>query len=109
MTCIDRCATPVSATASGTVCGVVRQNEHRDVNHLISRSHACGHAGGLVGLDTGERIARSFYATTDAQGRAINRFAASSGKGLFLEQLLQMPALAVWHGKGCQGVYMTDR
>ncbi|MEG0222704.1 MAG: GLUG motif-containing protein [Comamonas sp.] len=118
----DGSATITRAYASGEIAGgdyvggLVGYNDALRGISDISDSHASGAvraraevAGGLVGLDTGGRIAHSFYATTDGQGRAINRFAAASGTGLRLEQLLLTPAVAVWHGKGCQGVYMTDR
>ena len=69
----------------------------------IEGSHASGAvsaaaavAGGLVGLDTHGSIAHSFYATTDAQGRAINRFADSAGKGVAWEALQRMPEFARW-------------
>jgi hypothetical protein len=118
----DGSATITQAYASGEVAGgdyvggLVGYNDALRGASAISDSHASGTvraraevAGGLVGLDTGGRIAHSFYATTDGQGRAINRFAASSGTGLRLEQLLLTPAVAVWHGKGCEAAYMTDR
>lgn len=118
----DGSATITRTYASGEVAGgdyvggLVGYNDALRGSAAILDSHSSGAvraradvAGGLVGLDTGGRIAHSFYARTDAQGRVINRFAGSSGKGLLLEQLLPMPAVAVWHGKGCQGVYMTVR
>lgn len=118
----DGSATITQAYASGEVAGgdyvggLVGFNDALRGASAISDSHASGTvraraavAGGLVGLDTGGRIAHSFYATTDGQGHAINRFAASSGTGMRLEQLLLTPAVAVWHGKGCEAIYMTDR
>lgn len=118
----DGSATITLSYASGEVAGgdyvggLVGYNDALRGNAAILESHSSGAvraraevAGGLVGLDTGGRIAHSFHASTDLQGRAINRFAGSSRMGLPWERLLQMPAVAVWHGKGCQGLYMTAR
>lgn len=74
----DGSASITQAYASGAVeggdyvGGLVGYNDALRGSAAISDSHASGAvraraavAGGLVGLDTGGRIARSFYATTD--------------------------------------------
>ena len=77
-------------------------NESGCRNHVVAGAVA----GGLVGLDTNDRVARSFYATTDERGLAINRFATSAGQGVTLDQLLRMPHFARWRSDGgqCDGV-----
>lgn len=95
------------------VGGLVGYNDALRGLALISDSYASGAvnasgavAGGLVGLDTNDRVAHSFYATTDERGLAINRFATSAGQGVTLDQLLRMPHFARWRSDGgqCDGV-----
>jgi len=99
------------------VGGLVGYNDALQGTVAITDSHASGAVqalgevvGGLVGLDTGGGVADSFHAITDAQGRAINRFAAGAGQGLQWALLLQRPAVAAWHDKGgeCLNDYVTN-
>lgn len=103
--------------ASGAVAGrdyvggLVGYNDALRGAVAISRSYATGAVradgavvGGLVGLDTHGRITHSFYATTDAQGKAINRYASGAGQGLGLEQLRQMPGFAPRSSESCEDI-----
>lgn len=96
-------------TGRDYVGGLVGYNDALRGLALISHSYASGVvnasgavAGGLVGLDTNDRVDHSFYATTDERGLAINRFATSAGQGMSLDQLLRMPHFARRHGDGGQ-------
>lgn len=111
------------AYASGTVTGrdyvggLVGYNDALRGAVPVERAHASGAvrasgavAGGLVGLDTQGRIVRSFYATTDAQGQPINRFAAAAaGQGLTRERLWHEPDFARWRElpDGCVQPFAT--
>jgi len=103
--------------ASGAVAGrdyvggLVGYNDALRGAAAISHSYAAGAVraagavvGGLVGLDTHDRITHSFYATTDARGKPINRHASGAGQGLSLEQLQQMPDFALGSSKRCKDI-----
>jgi hypothetical protein len=93
------------------VGGLVGYNDALRGAAAISHSYATGAvradgavAGGLVGLDTPGRITHSFYATTDAQGKPINRYASGAGQGLRLEQLQQLPGFAPGGSEDCEAL-----
>lgn len=111
------------AYASGAVAGrdyvggLVGYNDALRGVVPISDSHASAAVrasgavvGALAGLDTGGRIERSFYATTDAQGRAIHRLEGAAGQGLPWAQFVQLPGVAAWREAGleCGSTYTTD-